>query len=167
MADIPLAGQTDTFSRASKIFGGLTPEDFGAYMKAVPGLDPNTLFQTVVLGNLISPDGGRSEQERIAQEQREEARLNRVLDAQATRQAQQARDAQKLGKESLAFTSLYNQINKLPGTIASAFGGAGERELMANLYGQIPSIVSETYRTFPRQQIQPVGYSTPAGNYFS
>ena len=167
MADTSLAGQTDILSRASKIFGGLTPEMFGSYMKAVPGLDPNTLFQTAALGGFLSSDGGKSEQERIGQEQRDEARLNRLLDAQQVRQLQQAKEAQKLGKESLGITSLYNQINKLPGTIASAFGGAGERELMANLYGQIPGIVSETYRTFPRQQIQPVGYSMPAGKYFS
>ena len=121
MADIPLAGQTDTFSRASKIFGGLTPEELGSYMKAVPGLDPNTLFQTVALGNLISPDGGRSEQERIAQEQREEARWNRMLDAQDARQLAQAKERQKLGEESTQKTLLYKMLSDLPQNIISAY----------------------------------------------
>jgi hypothetical protein len=167
MADIPLAAQTDTLSRASKIFGGLTPGELGAYMKAVPGLDPNTLFQTVALGSILSPDGGKTEAEIAGAQERDDERLRRNLKILGDMQLSQAKERQKLGAESLGITSLYNQINKLPGTIASAFGGAGERELMANVYGQIPSIVSETYRTFPRQQIQPVGYSTPASNYFS
>lgn len=90
----------------------------------------------------------------------------KLLRMQSQIRAEEAARAQQLGKESLAITSMYNQINNLPGTIASAFGGAGERQLMSSLYGQIPGIVSETYRTFPRTQIQPSSYSVPATRYF-
>jgi hypothetical protein len=90
----------------------------------------------------------------------------KLLKMNADIQYENAKRAQELGKESLGIASMYNQINKLPGTIASAFGGAGERELMARLYGDIPGIVSETYRTFPRQQIQGASYGVPISRYF-
>lgn len=89
------------------------------------------------------------------------------LELSAKYNRDQALFAQQLGKESMGIASMYNQLNKLPQTIASAFGAPDDRALMAATYGNIPSIVSETYRTFPRQQISPVGYSATSTKYFS
>jgi phosphomevalonate kinase len=153
MADIPLAGQTNVFSRAVNRFD---PSRIKAFTDA--GLSPDQAANILMIEGLQTPSVDPQQSLNLQKQ---------AIDYYHEKQLQQAKEAQKLGRESLGITSLYNQINKLPGTIASAFGGAGERELMANLYGQIPGIVSETYRTFPRQQIQPVGYSMPAGRYFS
>ena len=156
MSGTPLAGQTDVLGRAANRFG-ISPEELRAY-SGIPGMDVNTIFQTSALASLLGPNVTPEDSLRLQKE---------AIDYTAQKQLEQARERQKLGKESVAFASMYDQLRRLPGTIASAFGGAGERELMANLYGQIPSIVSETYRTFPRQQIQPVGYSMPSSQYFS
>lgn len=139
---------------------GFTSQQFIADLKAagvdVSKLDPNQLANTILTGQVIN----RATQKTSPEE------YEKLLRMQSQVRAEEAERAQKFGKESLAITSMYNQINNLPGTIASAFGGAGERQLMSNLYGQIPGIVSETYRTFPRTQIQPVSYSVPATRYF-
>jgi hypothetical protein len=82
------------------------------------------------------------------------------------RQLRQARERQKLGKESLSIASMYNQINKLPGTIASAFGGNDQLQLMLGTYGNIPAIVSDTYRSFPQRSITPVGSQTTTTKYY-
>jgi hypothetical protein len=146
-----LAGQTDTLQKAASLFGG-EDEDLAGYAKKLKeaGIeDPSTLL-------LIRDLQNRNMRE-----------IPQLLDRQSKLRLEEARQAQKLGKESLAYTSMMNQINNLPGTIASAFGGAGERQLTQELYGKIPEVVSETYRTFPRMQIQPVGFSAPSTRYFS
>jgi hypothetical protein len=80
---------------------------------------------------------------------------------------EQALFAQQLGKESMGIASMYNQLNKLPQTIASAFGSGDDRALMAATYGNIPSIVAQTYNNFPRSQINPVSYSATSTRYFN
>lgn len=145
-----LAGQGNTLQNAQNLFG-ISPEAFSQLgdLKSKFNITPDDLL-TMKLLDRLNP-----EETRIAAERGYELQLKA------------AKEAQKLGKESLAYTSMMNQINNLPGTIASAFGGAGERELMQNLYGKIPEVVSETYRTFPRMQIQPVAYGMPSSRYFS
>jgi len=156
MADIfslpPLAGQSDTLQKAQGFFGPGT-ERLLAFQKENKLTGEDVL--NLGLANMLFDT------------QQQEDRQRRAAEAAYDIQLKAAKEAQKLGKESLAYTSMMNQINNLPGTIASAFGGAGERELMQNLYGKIPEVVSETYRTFPRMQIQPVGYNTPSSNYFN
>lgn len=159
MADVfslpQLAGQGTTLQKAQNLFG-VSPEtlaQFGEFKKQY-NLSSDD-FLTLVTAPLLSKLADPAEQERKAQ-------LGYDLNLKA------AKEAQKLGKESLAYTSMMNQINNLPGTIASAFGGAGERELTERLYGQIPAVVAETYRTFPRMNIQSAGYvPTPSTRYFS
>lgn len=145
-----LAGQGNTLQNAQNLFG-ISPEVFSQFrdLKSNYNITPDDLL-TIKLLDRLNPE-----------ETRRAAELGYELQLKA------AKEAQKLGKESLAYTSMMNQINNLPGTIASAFGGAGERELMQNIYGKIPEVVSETYRTFPRMQIQPVAYGMPSSKYFS
>jgi len=156
MADIfslpPLAGQSDTLQKAQSFFGP-GAERLLAFQKENK-LTGEDVLNLGLANMLFDP-------------QQQEERQRRSAEAAYEIQLKAAKEAQKLGKESLAYTSMMNQINNLPGTIASAFGGAGERQLMQGLYGKIPEIVSETYRTFPRMQIQPVAYATPSSNYFS
>jgi len=156
MADIfslpPLAGQSDTLQKAQGFFGPGT-ERLLAFQKENK-LTGEDVLNLGLANMLFDP-------------QQQEDRQRRAAEAAYELQLKAAKEAQKLGKESLAYTSMMNQINNLPGTIASAFGGAGERELMQNLYGKIPEVVSETYRTFPRMQIQPVAYGMPSSKYFS
>lgn len=156
MADIfslpPLAGQSDTLQKAQGFFGPGT-ERLLAFQKQNK-LTGEDVLNLGLANMLFDP-------------QQQEDRQRRAAEAAYELQLKAAKEAQKLGKESLAYTSMMNQINNLPGTIASAFGGAGERELMQNLYGKIPEVVSETYRTFPRMQIQPVAYGMPSSKYFS
>jgi hypothetical protein len=97
-------------------------------------------------------------------EERADAKLERA--EQEERELRQAKERQLLGKESLGIASMYNQINKLPDKIASAFGGTDQLQLMLGTYGNIPAIVSETYRTFPQRTIQPVGNAVPNTQYF-
>jgi hypothetical protein len=141
-----LAGQTGALSKAKNLFGNL--EDLKA-----AGVN----FENVTPLELALADALAGSEERI----------KRSLDEQFDRQLKAAEQAQRLGKGSVGYMSMMNQINNLPGTIASAFGGAGERQLTQELYGKIPEVVSETYRTFPRMQIQPVGFSAPSARYFS
>lgn len=152
----PLAGQTNTLQNAGSIFG----------------FSPETLAQ---LNELQKSGINFKDLSDYALTQGALDRLKAVSDPEARKKElkeieefylRQGERAQKFGKESLAYTSLMNQINNLPGTIASAFGGAGERQLTQEMYGKIPEIVSETYRTFPRTQIQPVGFSMPSTRYF-
>lgn len=156
MADIfslpPLAGQSDTLQKAQGFFGPGT-ERLLAFQKENKLTGEDVL--NLGLANMLFDT------------QQQEDRQRRAAEVAYELQLKAAKEAQKLGKESLAYTSMMNQINNLPGTIASAFGGAGERELMQNLYGKIPEIVSETSRTFPRMQIQPVAYGMPSSKYFS
>jgi len=161
MADIfslpPLAGQGDTLQKAQNLFG-VSPEDL-AQLKAIKDAG-------VSLGDLSD---FRLNQTALGllQSSLDPERKQKDLEMYGDYYRKLGQEAQKLGKESLAYTSMMNQINNLPGTIASAFGGTGERELMQNLYGKIPEVVSETYRTFPRMQIQPVAYGMPSSRYFS
>ena len=90
----------------------------------------------------------------------------KVRAEQEERQLREALRKQKLGKESLAIASMYNQINTLPDKIASAFGGTAQQQLMLGTYGNIPAIVSETYRTFPQRNIQAVAAAAPNTQYF-
>lgn len=156
MADIfslpPLAGQSDTLQKAQGFFGPGT-ERLLAFQKQNKLTGEDVL--NLGLANMLFDT------------QQQEDRQRRAAEVAYELQLKAAKEAQKLGKESLAYTSMMNQINNLPGTIASAFGGAGERELMQSIYGKIPEIVSETSRTFPRMQIQPVAYSMPSSRYFS
>lgn len=148
----PLAGQTNSLQNAQNIFGG--------------GLDRLVKFQqeNKLTGEDILNLGIANV---LFNPQQQEERQRRSAEDAYEIQLRAAKEAQKLGKESLAYTSMMNQINNLPGTIASAFGGAGERQLTQEMYGKIPGIVAETYRSFPRTQIQPVGYSVPGTKYFS
>lgn len=148
----PLAGQTNTLQNAQNFFGGGLRNllDFQKQNK----LTTDELF-TIGLSNYLFNPEAQLETQRKGAESAYELNLRA------------AKEAQKLGKESLAYTSMMNQINKLPGTIASAFGNADERQIIQNTYGNIPGIVSEAYRSFPRMQIQPVGFSAPSANYFS
>jgi hypothetical protein len=159
MADVfslpQLAGQGTTLQKAQNLFG-ISPESLAQFgeLKTKYNLSSDDLL-SLGLFDRLSKSGDPAELERKAQ-------LGYDLQLKA------AKEAQKLGKESLAYTSMMNQINNLPGTIASAFGGAGERELTERLYGQIPAVVAETYRTFPRMNIQSAGYvPTPSTRYFS
>lgn len=90
----------------------------------------------------------------------------KVRAEQEERQLRQAQERQKLGKESLAIASMYNQVNTLPDKIASAFGGTAQQQLMLGTYGNIPAIVSEAYRTFPQRNIQAVATAGPNTQYF-
>lgn len=149
---LPLAGQTNTLQNAQNFFGGGL-QDFLKFQKENK-LTTDDVFNLGIANYLFNPEAQ-------IETQRKSAEHGYELNLRA------AKEAQKLGKESLAYASMMNQINKLPDTIASAFGGAGERQLIQNTYGNIPGIVSETYRSFPRMQIQPVGFSAPSANYFS
>jgi hypothetical protein len=123
----------------------------GANYTFPEGTDANTAATLGFIGQLREQDASRDRQARMDEE---------------ARQLRQAKEKQLLGKESLAIASMYNQINKLPDKIASAFGGAGDLQLMLGTYGNIPAIVSETYRTFPQRTIQPVGSAAPSTQYF-
>lgn len=148
----PLAGQTNTLQNAQNLFGG----GFQDLLKLQKENKWTTddVFNFAITNYLLNPEAQLDTQRKAAEHGYE---LNRRA----------AKEAQKLGKESLAYASIMDQINKFPRTVASAFGGADERQLIQNTYGNIPGIVSETYRSFPRMQIQPVGFSAPSANYFS
>lgn len=149
---IPLAGQQpELLGKIDRLFG---PDRTKKYTTA-------ELFEAARIAQ------GGSEWEGLAPilEGQREAQKE-LMKEMADIKLQEGIQRQKFGKESLALTSMYDQLGRLPGTIASAFGGAGERQLMSELYGQIPQIVSETYRTFPQRQIQPVSVSMPSVRYF-
>lgn len=152
-----LAGQTNTLQNAQNLFN-ISPEELAeieAFKKA--GITPGELSEYRL--NQAALDLVRQKSDPNKQKQ--------DLEMYGEYYKKMGEEAQRLGKESLAYTSMMNQINNLPGTIASAFGGAGERQLTQEMYGKIPGIVAETYRSFPRTQIQPVGYSVPGTRYFS
>ena len=115
------------------------------------GMDPNQAGLIGALGQFRREDRYASQLERAEQEER---------------QLREAKERQKLGKESLAIASMYNQINTLPDKIASAFGGTAQQQLMLGTYGNIPAIVSEAYRTFPQRNIQAVATAVPNTQYF-
>ena len=149
---IPLAGQQpELLSEINRLFGPERTKNF----------TPDQLFRAAE----IAQGGGEWKGLVPVLKENREAQKELMKEI-AEIKLQEGIQRQKFGKESLALTSLYDQIGRLPGTIASAFGGAGERQMMSDLYGQIPQIVSETYRTFPQRQIQPVSVSMPSVRYF-
>jgi hypothetical protein len=122
-------------------------------------------------GGFPAPEGPQSDlatlTNYLTQARREDRAANTLERAEEeARQLRQAKERQALAKESLGIASMYSHVNKLPDKIASAFGGAGDLQLMLGTYGNIPAIVSETYRTFPQRTIQPVGSAAPSTQYF-
>lgn len=148
----PLAGQTNTLQNAQNLFGG----GFQDLLKLQKENKWTTddVFNFAITNYLLNPEAQLDTQRKAAEHGYE-------LNLRA------AKEAQKLGKESLGYASIMDQIAKFPRTVASAFGNADERQIIENTYGNIPGIVSEAYRSFPRMQIQPVGFSAPSANYFS
>lgn len=116
------------------------------------GMDPNQAGLIGALGQFKKEDREASKLERLEEEQR---------------QLRQAQERQKLGKESLAIASMYNQINTLPDKIASAFGGGTNlQQIVLGTYGNIPTLVNETNRTSPRSTLQSVATAAPNTQYF-
>jgi len=149
---IPLAGQQpELLSEINRLFGPDRTKNF-------------TTAELFDAARIAQGGGEWKGLEPILEKNREAQK--ELIKEMAEIKLQEGIQRQEFGKESLALASLYNQIGRLPGTIASAFGGAGERQLMSDLYGQIPQIVSDTYRTFPQRQIQPVSISMSPVRYF-
>jgi hypothetical protein len=134
-----------------------------------PGI--NTAFTPGSGANYTFPEGMNPDHrgiiEALGQWRREERADDKLERAeQEDRHLRQAQERQKLGKESLAIASMYNQINTLPDKIASAFGGTAEQQLILGTAGNIPAIVAETNRTFPQRNIQAVATAAPNTQYF-
>lgn len=108
MANLPLAGQTDTFARASNLFGDSFADRINRAKAA--GIDVSKIDPTI--GFLAaSVDPGNQYQ-----------LMQAYLGEEEKRKQREAEYRQKLGKESLAETAKYQMLFNIPQTISQSFG---------------------------------------------
>jgi len=134
--------------RIKKDFPGVTPEQMGSLLPGytAAGRDPNDLTGV----------------ERLLSQNREGQR--QLMKDIYGLEAQRARDAQELGKESAREAFKYEMLGRIPDTIGAAFTGQGQ--LMREGSRDIANIMMGSVASMPEPRAAAISYQRPSFKYF-
>lgn len=134
--------------RIKKNFPDATPEQFSSLLGSftTASRDPNDLTG---VGQILSQQSGHQSQ---------------MLDKLYGLEAQRAKDAQELGKESAKEAFKYEMLGRIPDTIGAAFTGQGQ--LMREGSRDIANILMGSVASMPEPRAASVTYQRPSFKYF-
>jgi len=134
--------------KVKKIYPDATPEQFTSVLGAITtaNRDPNDLTGV----------------ERLLSQNREGQR--QMMKDIYGLEAQRARDAQELGKESAREAFKYEMLGRIPDTIGAAFTGQGQ--LMREGSRDIANIMMGSVASMPEPRAASVTYQRPSFKYF-
>jgi hypothetical protein len=130
--------------KIKKNFPDATPEQFSTLLSSFR--DPNDLTG---VGQILSQQSGHQSQ---------------MLDKLYGLEAQRAKDAQELGKESAKEAFKYEMLGRIPDTIGAAFTGQGQ--LMREGSRDIANIMMGSVASIPEPRAAAVTYQRPSFKYF-
>ena len=134
--------------RIRKDFPDITPEQMGSLLPGytAAGRDPNDLTG---VGQILSQQSGHQSQ---------------MLDKLYGLEAQRAKDAQELGKESAKEAFKYEMLGRIPDTVGAAFTGQGQ--LMREGSRDIANILMGSVASMPEPRAAAISYQRPTFKYF-
>ena len=129
-------------------FPNATPEEFSNILGTLTtaSRDPNDLTG---VGQILSQQSGHQSQ---------------MLDKLYGLEAQRAKDAQELGKESAKEAFKYEMLGRIPDTIGAAFTGQGQ--LMREGSRDIANIMASGMQSIPQPRAAANSYQRPTFKYF-